>query len=297
MVDYKSPEGSSEGRVLREGSALEPTQIGAPFGQGRDITVILAHFDCADLLVRAIESIRDQSHRNWVCVVVDDHSPSPEPVRRLRALFPDDRLVWLRTSLNVGQFRIYNKLLPVIASPHIALQDADDSSVPARFERLLEEIEARECDLVGSAVRRISDNGETLHSVSPPVDVNKALWWRFRRAIFTGPTMLGRTAFLREADGYDGTTRFAGDSEFVYRAIFLGRVRNHPEPLYNYNVRRGSLTQSPETGFGSPARTKYARALRSRFYRHLLLSKAGRLRPARLKGKPNDIDFDLLTLD
>lgn len=288
--------------------AARPTPAPArgPHGAGRDITVLLAHYDCFDLLPRALRSLVEQSHGSWTCVVVDDSSPAPQALRRLRGTFADERLVWLRTSANVGQFRIYNELLPAVASPYVALQDADDWSAPRRFERLLDEMEARRCDVVGSAVRRFSLGGETLPSVPPPADVNEALSWRFRRAVFTGPTMLCRTSFLRAVGGFDGTTRIAGDSEFVYRAVFQGRVCNHPEPLYNYTDRPRSLTRSPETGFGSPARVAYARALRRRFYRHLLLSRLGRLRPGRLqppegltglRGKPNDIQFELRALD
>jgi hypothetical protein len=161
----------------------------------------------------------------------------------------------------------------------------------------VKELESQRCEVIGSAVTRTSLSGEILPPAYPPRDVNKSLTWRFRRAVFIGPTMLCRTGFLRELNGYDGTTRFAGDSEFVYRAIFRGRIRNHPEPLYFYTERPGSLTRSPETGFGSAARIRYARAIRRRFYRNLLLSQVAELSPESLKAKSNNIDFSLLPLE
>jgi glycosyltransferase involved in cell wall biosynthesis len=295
MLESSHRQSSIDPQPLNGGRAGHPASF-ATNGHS-DITVIIAHYDCQELLTRALQSVVEQSHRSWTCLVVDDDSPSREGLERVRSAFADERIRWLRASANVGQFRIYNRLLPVIASPYVALQDADDWSVPQRFERLLDEIDSRRCDVVGSAVTRTSLEGEILPVARPPLDVNKALSWRFRRAVFRGATMLCRTDFMRAVDGYDGTTRFAGDSDFIYRAIFQGSVRNHPEPLYFYTEREGSLTRSPLTGFGSPERVRYASAIRRRFYRHLLLSQVAQLRPAMLKAKPNDMDFDLLSLD
>ena len=287
---------TSESQIIDEMNRFPDASAVRLLNSGCEITVIIAHYNCCDLLARALQSIIDQSHQSWTCIVVDDASPARQALNRVRELFTDERILWTRTTVNVGQFRIYNKILPAITSPYVALQDADDWSAPMRFKCLVKELESRRCDVIGSAVTRFSAASEILPPACPPGDVNKALAWRFRRAVFIGPTMLCRTEFLREMNGYDGTTRFAGDSEFVYRAIFRGRVRNHAEPLYFYTERPGSLTRSPETGFGSPARINYARAIRRRFYRNLLLSQVAELSRESLKAKSNNVDFSLFPL-
>jgi glycosyltransferase involved in cell wall biosynthesis len=261
-------------------------------GIGSEVTVILAHYSCPDLLTRAIASIMRQTRQDWRLVIVDDHSPCLSEVIDLRHRWSDDRLVWLRTSINVGQFRIYNRLLPLIASPFLALQDADDWSAPERLNQLLLGIYRRRCDVIGSSVMLIRAGAEP-ELVAPPFDVNRTLRFRSKGGAFYGSTMLCRTQFLRTIGGFDGTTKIGGDTDFIHRGVFLGSVKNHPDPLYYYNERPESLTQAPSTGFKSKVRKAYTSELRLRHYRNLLRSWTGALTAETLQARPNNLDFQL----
>jgi glycosyltransferase involved in cell wall biosynthesis len=148
-------------------------------GGGYDITVVLPHFACPSLLDRAIASVATQTCPRWCLVIVDDDSPDLEAVLEVRQRWHGDRFVWLRTSTNVGQFRISNRLLPRIVSPFVVFQDADDWSAPDRFERLLSAVEEWRCDLVGSTMA-VGPADAPVSIVRPPFDVNKALRARHR---------------------------------------------------------------------------------------------------------------------
>jgi glycosyltransferase involved in cell wall biosynthesis len=265
-------------------------------GAGCDITVVLPHYECPSLLNRAIASVMAQTHARWSLVIVDDDSPCLDAVMDVRLRWIDDRVLWLRTSANVGPYRISNRLLPRIVSPFVAFQDADDWSVPERFERLLSAADKWRCDLVGSAITRARADSQ-VYIVRPPFDVNRALRSRHRGGALLGATMLCRTAFLRLLGGFDGTTRLGADTDFVHRAVFVGSIRNHPEPLYGCLERSESLTQSPSTGFDSDLRRAYQARLRRRFYANLLRHWTGTLAVRHLQALPNDVDFHLNYLE
>ena len=261
-------------------------------GIGSEVTVIIAHYSCPDLLTRAIASIMRQTRQDWRLVIADDHSPCLSKVIDLRHRWNDDRLVWLRTSINVGQFRIYNRLLPLIASPFLAMQDADDWSAPERLDQLLLGIHRWGCDVIGSSVMRIRAGSEP-ELATLPFDVNRTLRFRYKAGAFYGSTMLCRTQFLRTLGGFDGATRIGGDTELIHRGVFLGSVKNHSDPLYYYNERPESLTQSPSTGFKSNVRKAYARQLRLRHYRNLLRNWTGALTAEKLQARSNNLDFQM----
>lgn len=265
-------------------------------GGGYDITVILPHYECAALLTRAIESIVAQTHTRWFLVIVDDDSPCLDAVMDVRRRWLDGRLSWLRTSANVGPFRISNHLLPRIVSPFVAFQDADDWSAPERFEQLLSAAAAWRCEIVGSTITRARADSPLSTIVRPPFDVNKALRSRHRGGACWGATLLCRTPFLRLLGGFDGTTRIGADTDLVHRAVFVGSVRNHPEPLYNCVERSESLTQSPSTGLDSDLRRAYQARFRRRFYTNLLRRWTGTLALRHVQAPPNDIDFHLHVL-
>ena len=265
-------------------------------GAGCDITVVLPHYECPSLLTSAVASVMAQTHARWCLVIVDDDSPGLEAVMGVRSRWIDERVLWLRTSANVGPYRISNRLLPRIVSPFVAFQDADDWSVPERFEHLLAAADKWRCDIVGSAITRVRADSSVC-IVRPPFDVNRALRSRHRGAVFWGATMLCRTAFLRRLGGFDGTTRIGADTDFVHRAVFVGSVRNHPEPLYGCLERSESLTQSPSTGFDSDLRRTYTTRFKRRFYANLLRHWTGTLAARHLQAPPNDVDFHLNYLE
>jgi glycosyltransferase involved in cell wall biosynthesis len=265
-------------------------------GDGALVTVLVAHRACYGTLERAVTSVLEQTLQPVRVVVVDDHSPDAERVRAAVGRLADSRVRAFATSRNVGQFRIYSRLLPALESPLVAFQDADDWSLTHRLERLADEMERHGYDMVGSHVARVLPTGEALPTLTPPADVNRALARRCRGGVVFGATTMCRTDFLARLRGFDGRAKFGGDTELVYRAVFAGSVGNVPEPLYVATVRSDSLTLSRETGFGSPARRRYRRGIRRAFYRNAVRHRLSRLRPEHLVAESSDVAFDLAPL-
>lgn len=265
-------------------------------GAGTKVTVLLAHRDCTWGLERALRSILGQTLDALQLVLIDDDSADAAGVRVIADACGDPRLVALRTTRHVGPYRIYSRLLPAIASPLLAYQDADDWSAPERLETLAAALERDGWDVLGSAVARRDREGRPLPPFTPPRDVNSACAWRCHGGAVVGPTTLCRTEFVRRLGGYDGMTRFGADTDFAFRAVFVGRVGNLPQTLYEATVHGESLTGSPSTGFGSAVRNRYIRTISRRFYANLLRSKLGSVAPTRLQARPCNVDFDVVPL-
>jgi glycosyltransferase involved in cell wall biosynthesis len=152
------------------------------------VTVILAHRNCTWGLARALRSILGQTLDALQLVLIDDDSHHVAGVRAIVEACGDPRLVALRTTRNVGPFRIYSRLLPMIASPLIAYQDADDWSAPQRLETLAVALERDGWDVLGSAVARRNRENRPLPPFTPPPDVNSACTWRWRGDAVAGAT-------------------------------------------------------------------------------------------------------------
>lgn len=265
-------------------------------GAERAVTVLLPHRGCEDLLGQAIDSILMQTMSDFALVVVDDASDDPARFLQVVRAHSDPRLHVFRTTRRAGQFRIYNRLLPRIASPLVALQDADDRSERDRLEVLIDGLTRLRADIVGSHLLAEDTLGESC-VLQPPEDVNRALRWRCRGGVLFGATSLARAEFLRTLGGWDGTTIFGADSDLAYRAVFRGRVANIARPLYRYTLRVDSLMRAEGTGDRSAVRRAYRRRIRRRFYRHRLLQIAGRLGDDDLLAEPNDVDFDVVATE
>lgn len=97
------------------------------------ITVLMPLYNGASYVCQAVESILNQSYRNFEFLIIDDGSTDagPDIVTAMR----DERIVLLRNPSNVGVAATLNHGLDVARGRYIARMDADDISLPDRLER------------------------------------------------------------------------------------------------------------------------------------------------------------------
>ena len=116
-----------------------PLALEAPApDDGPLVAICLAAFDPdPGLLRRQLDSIRAQTHRNWVCVISDDH---PTGVVEA-AVAGDARFAVSRAPRRLGFYRNFERALALApaAAPFIALADQDDSWHPDKLAVLLRE--------------------------------------------------------------------------------------------------------------------------------------------------------------
>lgn len=259
------------------------------------VTVLLTHYRCERFLAEAIASILGQEGVDLRLLLVDDASPDDGWLAVARELAGDPRLAVYQSTVNVGHYRLKNRLLAEVRSPFVALQDADDVSEPRRLSRQIAEMERTGAHVLGCGFAYIAEDGEVLGERR--MVRRCGLWLRLgKRFVSLHPTTVVRREVFDALVGYDGTARFAADDDFILRAVRLFRVRNLPEVLYRYRQRPDSLTGSPDTGHGSAAREAYRRGMLERVAQRRRLRGRDALL-ASLKAPPNDVEFELRRID
>lgn len=123
-------------------SRLEP--VPAPGGgDGPLVAICMAtHEPRPDLLRRQIESLREQTHGNWVCAISDDCS-SEAGLAELRAAVGDDsRFAISRSPRRLGFYSNFERALSMAPAEaaFVALADQDDRWHPAKLELLVASI-------------------------------------------------------------------------------------------------------------------------------------------------------------
>jgi glycosyltransferase involved in cell wall biosynthesis len=156
------------GRIRLEPSLSPPKRMRVPTFPGEPgdrVAICMATFNPpADLLRRQLDSIRAQSHGNWVCVISDDCSRE-EAFAALRAeIEGDERFVVARNDRRLGFYGNFERALSMAppSADFVTLCDQDDRWHPEKLERLLERI-AGGAQLVYSDARVVDPGGDVIH--------------------------------------------------------------------------------------------------------------------------------------
>jgi hypothetical protein len=215
------------------------------------VLAIVPHYRCEEWLPRCLRSLTTQTRPPDAIVVIDD--ASEDPPRDIVARHPEVTL--LRARKNVGPYNLVQTVIDSTNYDAYLFQDADDWSTRDRLRLLLEAAESTGAELVGTQELRLYTETGKIDPVCHPMDVNRALSERLGHPLLH-PTSLAARSLIRRIGGFATGLRFGGDTEFLRRAGYAGRIVNIPQFCYVRRVRPFSLTTDASTGFGSPDRLR-----------------------------------------
>jgi glycosyltransferase involved in cell wall biosynthesis len=213
----------------------------------------------------AIESILTQTFTDFEFLIVNDGSTdrSAEIIRS----YGDPRIRLIQQE-NQGCYPARNRAIQEARGEFLANMDADDISLPDRFEKQIGYLRANPtADLTAVRVYgcdsedtfrlpqpdgfRYDPSGKPPHSLSqeslqgtPP---------------FACQTMLFRASLVEKMGGYDTRLCFGADVEFVTRAANYGAVACLPEYLYVFRILPSAIS-----GAGSLIQREILRILQAR---------------------------------
>lgn len=236
-------------RVVQVG---QPKQAAAPSDAAALPTAwIIPHRGHAPWLAACLRPLVPQLGAADEALICLDETPTPA-ILALRAAFPR---CWFGalTRPGVGPFVARQRAVERTTCPLLLFQDSDDVPTADRATRLREALASRQLDAVGSHELRLDYLAGRVVAVRFPLDASAALRQAVGHpALF--PTLLMRRAALEQAGGFSTHLRFALDTQLLLRASFSWRIGNVDAFLYVRRRRADSLTTTPATALGSPAR-------------------------------------------
>jgi glycosyltransferase involved in cell wall biosynthesis len=209
------------------------------------ITVVMpAYRETPPILSRAIDSILTQTFRDLELVVVLDNPDNHEAIALLRDMAArDPRVRFTVNEKNRGVWPSYNIGIRLARGAYIAIQDADDKSLPHRLRTLLDFMKANpEVDVVGASLEYVDEaTGKNLMTRHYEAAVGGVI--RRFCPIAHGTTL--RKRGLHERFGfYDESTelRHAADYELWFRWHSQGvKMVNVKDVVYTYYQNQGNI--------------------------------------------------------
>jgi glycosyltransferase involved in cell wall biosynthesis len=209
------------------------------------VSVVMSVYRDRAYVERAVQSILDQSFRDFELIVVDDGSDDGS--YDLVAAFDDPRIRILRQT-NHGLVDALNAGVRLARAPLVARQDADDISLPDRLERELEWMDANpDCAVVGTFFRYVDEEtleptGVTITSVTKHLDIVRHMY--FDNPIGHGTTLIRRHAVV-DVGGYSGKYGPNEDYDLWRRIVAAGgQVALIPHVHYLYRLNSSGVSST-----------------------------------------------------
>lgn len=208
------------------------------------ISVIMSVFDTPDdWLIQSIESILQQTYKNFEFIIVDDCCK--ESNKRILKKFEasDERIVLLKNERNLGLTKSLNVALTVSRGSFIARIDSDDLALPNRLEWQLRCFE-RNKNLVicGTNAWMLKDTQKIPFDV--PLGTSRLLkcmlCWK---DVFVHPSvMLNADVMKKNNLFYNEKFKTAQDYELWCRLSRYGDVMNLSERLCVYRIHDNQIS-------------------------------------------------------
>lgn len=204
------------------------------------ISVIMPAYNGEQYLQEAIQSILDQTEKNFEFVIINDGST--DNTWKMLKNNSDTRIRLFQNEKNIGLAGSLNKGLALARGMYITRMDADDIALPKRFEKQIAYLECHpEVGVLGSQMMITDAKGKVTGTYRVPQTHGAILWRLFFGNPMAHPTVMFRRTVLRENEGYDTTLGASQDKELWARLIHRTQFANLNENLLKYRKHQHSV--------------------------------------------------------
>lgn len=207
------------------------------------VSVVMSVYNGEAYLKGSIESILNQTYRNFEFIIIDDGSTDKS--NEIIKSYKDSRIRLVEQS-NHGLVYSLNKGVALARGSLIARQDDDDISMPTRLEKEVKWMHINgQNGLVGTFFSYIDKNdkpiGVTITFPTKDIDIKRSMY--YTNPLAHGSTMFKKQAFL-DVGGYSQEFYKAEDYDLWRKIAKKWQIGQIPEILYLYRINPKGISQS-----------------------------------------------------
>jgi glycosyltransferase involved in cell wall biosynthesis len=205
------------------------------------ISVIMPVYNGEKYLEESISSVLSQTCNDFEFIIIDDGSA--DNTLKIVESFSDERIKLVKLE-HSGIVKALNKGLEIAKGEYIIRTDADDVSLPERFEELFNYIfNTKDVVLCGSWADLINEKGEHVGEMKyPPVENNDIKTRMFLSCPFIHPSVIFSREKALKIGGYRNY-KHVEDYEFWTRLLKEGKGHNLPKKLLKYRIHPHQVTK------------------------------------------------------
>lgn len=213
------------------------------------ISVVMSCYNRKDYVSDAIESILNQTYKDFEFIIIDDCSTDGTREIIQKYADKDSRIVYIKNPQNMDYNYNLRQGFNVAKGEYIARMDDDDISLPERFEKQVKYLdEHQDITVLGTFIETFGDEKIESWVFENNSEILDILLNFFNPMCH--PSVMIRKSFLRQHNlNYSPEALYAEEYD-LWKNISLkgGKLANLPEILVKYRVHKSSVTKKKKTG-------------------------------------------------
>lgn len=210
------------------------------------LSVIMATYnETYEQLKETIESILTQTFSDFEFIIICDNPTNLEMHQWLQDFGETDRrIVLLFNETNIGLGLSVNRGIDIAKGEYIARTDADDISMPERFQKQLDYAKETGADLITTNRINIDEEGNVINYTAPLPPNHKVEKMLPVSCFITHASVLMKSDAVRELGAYRNIVPVE-DYEFWLRFLSSGKkIMVLDEYLFKYRIRVNGVSKS-----------------------------------------------------
>lgn len=197
------------------------------------VTCVMPAYNAEKYITEAIESILNQTYKDFEFIIIDDGSSDNTPNIIEKYANTDERIVYLANEENKGVSYTRNRGLAAAKGKYIAVMDADDIAHKERFQKQVEYMEQNEdIGVLGAAYFSFAENKDDGKDIIMPAEDKEIKLYALHSSPIANPTAMIRKSVIDENNfRYDEEYDGAEDYEFWQRMTKITKFHNLSEVL------------------------------------------------------------------
>lgn len=207
------------------------------------VTVLMPLYNGAHYIREAVESILRQTWKDFELLIIDDGSTDVGP--DIVSAMPDERIVLLRNSRNIGVAATLNRGLDIARGHYIARMDADDISLPDRLESQVRFMDEHPDVGISGGWVRLFGGGELPYTCRvPSSSQDVAAYMLFENSLWHVTAIMRRDVLRRASLSYNPVFSRSEDYDLWTRAGQHFALANIDQILVKVRRHKQSVTRS-----------------------------------------------------
>lgn len=207
------------------------------------VSVLMPVYNGNRYLRESVDSILNQTFTDFEFLIVDDGSTDNTWEILREYADRDQRVKLFKNEDNIGLIKSLNKGLNLARGAYIARQDADDVSLPERFEKQATVLDKQpEVILASCDIEIIDSEGNLTGKLQRSCDPKLVAWYLiFHNRIAGHSQVMFRRKPVLDLGGYSQINSYSEDYELWCRLVKVGDIVILPEVLLQQRIHSKSL--------------------------------------------------------